>query len=134
MTRGLIALAVLIVMGLLKLPVERDLAALHRQEHFRGVRGHLQRAHGENVAVLVGIAGCHGVNAAVLVVDHDHLAAALGLADLVRRRNSEHRRILSDRLGRRDFVHRGFLLLFGGAGGAAAATGAGPVRSLSRGK
>jgi len=37
MTRGLIALAVLIVMGLLKLPVERDLAALHRQEHFRGV-------------------------------------------------------------------------------------------------
>src|SRR6478672_9576355 len=36
MTRGLIALAVLIVMGLLKLPVERDLAALHRQEHFRG--------------------------------------------------------------------------------------------------
>jgi hypothetical protein len=38
MTRGLIALAVLIVMGLLKLPVERDLAALHRQEHFRGRR------------------------------------------------------------------------------------------------
>ena len=37
MTRGLIALAVLIVMGLLKLPVERDLATLHRQEHFRGV-------------------------------------------------------------------------------------------------
>ena len=41
MTRGLIALAVLIVMGLLKLPVERDLAALHRQEHFRGVEFNL---------------------------------------------------------------------------------------------
>ena len=41
MTRGLIALAVLIVMGLLKLPVERDLAALQRQEHFRGVEFNL---------------------------------------------------------------------------------------------
>src|SRR5512132_544456 len=41
MTRGLIALAVLIVMGLLKLPVERDLAALHRQEHFRSVEFNL---------------------------------------------------------------------------------------------
>ena len=41
MTRGLIAVAVLIVMGLLKLPVERDLAALHRQEHFRGVEFNL---------------------------------------------------------------------------------------------
>src|SRR5207253_8882830 len=41
MTRGLIALGVLIAMGLLKLPVERDLAALHRQEHFRGVEFNL---------------------------------------------------------------------------------------------
>jgi len=39
--RGLIALAVLIVMGLLKLPVERDLARLHREEHFRGVEFNL---------------------------------------------------------------------------------------------
>ena len=37
MTRGLIAVGLLIVLGLLKLPVERDLATLHRQEHFRGV-------------------------------------------------------------------------------------------------
>jgi tetratricopeptide (TPR) repeat protein len=41
MMRGLIALAVLIVMGLLKLPVERDLARLHREEHFRGVEFNL---------------------------------------------------------------------------------------------
>jgi tetratricopeptide (TPR) repeat protein len=41
MTRGLIALAVLIVVGLLKLPVERDLARLHREEHFRGVEFNL---------------------------------------------------------------------------------------------
>src|SRR2546429_9949579 len=41
MTRGLVALAVLIVMGLLKLPVERYLAALHRQEHFGGVEFNL---------------------------------------------------------------------------------------------
>ena len=37
MMRGLIALAVLIVAGALKLPVERDLTTLHRQEHFGGV-------------------------------------------------------------------------------------------------
>jgi hypothetical protein len=33
----MIALAVLIVVGLLKVPVEYDLAILHRQEHFQGV-------------------------------------------------------------------------------------------------
>src|SRR5262245_66641058 len=41
MTRGLITLGVLILMGALKLPVERDLAALHRKEHFRGVEFNL---------------------------------------------------------------------------------------------
>src|SRR5213594_4978647 len=41
MIRILIALGILIVMGLLKLPVERDLATLHRQEHFRGVEFNL---------------------------------------------------------------------------------------------
>jgi hypothetical protein len=41
MKRGLIALGILIAVGLLKLPVERDLAALHRQEHFRGVEFNL---------------------------------------------------------------------------------------------
>ena len=34
MIRGLVALAVLLVVGALKFPVERNLAALHRQGHF----------------------------------------------------------------------------------------------------
>jgi hypothetical protein len=55
MTRGLIALGVLIVMGLLKLPVERDLAALHRQEHFHGVEFNLDLR--EKVGQLGFIAG-----------------------------------------------------------------------------
>jgi tetratricopeptide (TPR) repeat protein len=41
MTRGLITLAVLLVIGLLKLPLEHNLAALHRQEHFQGVEFNL---------------------------------------------------------------------------------------------
>jgi hypothetical protein len=41
MSRGLIALAVLIVVGAVKLPLERNLAALHRQEHFLGVEFNL---------------------------------------------------------------------------------------------
>src|SRR5207247_11128055 len=36
-TRTIIVLAVLIGLGFLKLPIERNLAELHRQEHFRGV-------------------------------------------------------------------------------------------------
>jgi hypothetical protein len=41
MSRGLIALALLIVAGAVKLPLERNLAALHRQEHFLGVEFNL---------------------------------------------------------------------------------------------
>jgi hypothetical protein len=41
MSRGLIALAVLIVVGAVKLPLERSLVALRRQEHFLGVQFNL---------------------------------------------------------------------------------------------
>src|SRR5437588_13112913 len=39
--RTIIVLAVLIGLGFLKLPIERNLAELHRQEHFRGVEFNL---------------------------------------------------------------------------------------------
>jgi tetratricopeptide (TPR) repeat protein len=41
MMRTLVALAILVALGALKLPAERDLAALHRGEHFRGVEFNL---------------------------------------------------------------------------------------------
>lgn len=41
MIRIAIVVAALVVVGLLKLPVERDLTMLHRQEHFRGVEFNL---------------------------------------------------------------------------------------------
>jgi hypothetical protein len=63
MTRGLIALAVLIVMGLLKVPVEGDLAALHRQEHFRGVEFNLDLR--EKLGQLGFIAALSGFRAIV---------------------------------------------------------------------
>src|SRR5215813_9048447 len=63
MTRGLIALAVLIVMGMLKLPVERDLAELHRQEHFRGVEFNLDLR--EKLGQLGFIAALSGFRAIV---------------------------------------------------------------------
>src|SRR5437763_6079201 len=63
MTRGLIALAVLIVMGLLKLPVERDLAALHQQEHFRPVEFNLDLR--EKLGQLGFIAALSGFRAIV---------------------------------------------------------------------
>ena len=37
MIRVLLVFVILMVLGVLKLPIERDLAAVHRQEHFRGV-------------------------------------------------------------------------------------------------
>jgi hypothetical protein len=37
MIRVLVVLAILVALGTLKLPIERDLAGLHRHEHFRGV-------------------------------------------------------------------------------------------------
>jgi tetratricopeptide (TPR) repeat protein len=63
MTRGLIALAVLIGTGLLRLPVERDLAALHRQEHLRGVNFNLDLR--ENLGQLGFIAALSGFRAIV---------------------------------------------------------------------
>ena len=63
MTRGLIALGILIVMGLLKLPVERDLATLHRQEHFRGVEFNLDLR--EKIGQLGFIAALSGFRAIV---------------------------------------------------------------------
>jgi hypothetical protein len=63
MTRGLIALGVLIVAGLLKLPVERDLATLHRQEHFRGVEFNLDLR--EKLGQLGFIAALSGFRAIV---------------------------------------------------------------------
>jgi hypothetical protein len=41
MIRALLVLLTLIAVGALKLPVERDLAIVHRQEHFRGVEFNL---------------------------------------------------------------------------------------------
>jgi hypothetical protein len=63
MTRGLIVLGVLIVMGLLKLPVERDLASLHRQEYFRGVEFNLDLR--EKLGQLGFIAALSGFRAIV---------------------------------------------------------------------
>jgi hypothetical protein len=63
MMRGLIALAVLIVAGVLKLPVERDLATVHRQEHFRTVEFNLDLR--EKIGQLGFIAALSGFRAIV---------------------------------------------------------------------
>src|SRR5207237_6725497 len=63
MMRGLVALAVLSAVGLLKLPVERNLAALHRQEHFRGVEFNLDLR--EKIGQLGFIAALSGFRAIV---------------------------------------------------------------------
>src|SRR5216110_878476 len=63
MTRGLIALAILVALGALKLPIERDLAALHRHEHFRGVEFNLDLR--EKLGQLGFIAALSGFRAIV---------------------------------------------------------------------
>ena len=63
MMRGLIALAMLIVAGVLKLPVERDLTTLHRQEHFGGVEFNLDLR--EKIGQLGFIAALSGFRAIV---------------------------------------------------------------------
>src|SRR5213075_1635126 len=63
MMRGLVALAVLIVVGTAKLPVEHNLAALHRQEHFRGVEFNLDLR--EKIGQLGFIAALSGFRAIV---------------------------------------------------------------------
>src|SRR5438105_12955969 len=47
--RVLLVLLILIVLGAIKLPIERDLAVIHRQEHFRGVEFNLdlREKHGQ---------------------------------------------------------------------------------------
>jgi hypothetical protein len=63
MTRALIMAAALIAMGLLKLPVERDLAALHREQHFRSVEFNLDLR--EKLGQLGFIAALSGFRAIV---------------------------------------------------------------------
>jgi tetratricopeptide (TPR) repeat protein len=63
MMRGLITLAILIAMGALKLPIERDLMALHRREHFRSVEFNLDLR--EKVGQLGFIAALSGFRAIV---------------------------------------------------------------------
>src|SRR5437870_8042402 len=63
MIRSLLVLAVLIALGTLKLPVERDLAALHRQEHLRGVEFNLNLR--EKLGQLGFIAALSGFRAIV---------------------------------------------------------------------
>src|SRR2546430_1377329 len=63
MIRSLLVLAVLIALGTLKLPVERDLAALHRQEHLRAVEFNLNLR--EKLGQLGFIAALSGFRALV---------------------------------------------------------------------
>jgi len=69
MTRGLIALAVLILVGLLKLPVEHDLARLHREEHFRGVEFNLDlREKLGQLGFIAALSGFRGIVADALFI------------------------------------------------------------------
>jgi len=63
MMRGLVVLGVLLVVGTLKLPVERNLALLHRQEHFSGVEFNLDLR--EKIGQLGFIAALSGFRAIV---------------------------------------------------------------------
>src|SRR5437660_1165158 len=63
MKRTVVVLAVLIVVGALKLPVERNLVALYRQEHFRGVEFNLDLR--EKIGQLGFIAALSGFRAIV---------------------------------------------------------------------
>jgi tetratricopeptide (TPR) repeat protein len=63
MSRGLIAVAILIVVGVVKLPLEHNLAALRRQEHFRGVEFNLDLR--EKIGQLGFIAALSGFRAIV---------------------------------------------------------------------
>ena len=63
MIRVLLALAILVALGGLKLPIERTLAARHRQEHFRGVEFNLDLR--EKIGQLGFIAALSGFRAIV---------------------------------------------------------------------
>ena len=61
--RVLLVLLILIVLGSIKLPMERDLAVIHRQEHFRGVEFNLDLR--EKLGQLGFIAALSGFRAIV---------------------------------------------------------------------
>jgi len=61
--RVLLVLLILIVLGAIKLPMERDLAVIHRQEHFRGVEFNLDLR--EKLGQLGFIAALSGFRAIV---------------------------------------------------------------------
>ena len=61
--RILLVLLILIVLGAIKLPIERDLAVIHRQEHFRGVEFNLDLR--EKLGQLGFIAALSGFRAIV---------------------------------------------------------------------
>ncbi len=61
--RVLLVLLILIVLGAIKLPIERDLAVIHRQEHFRGVEFNLDLR--EKLGQLGFIAALSGFRAIV---------------------------------------------------------------------
>src|SRR2546428_7676178 len=63
MIRILVVLAILVALGALKLPIEHDLAALHRHEHFRGVEFNLDLR--EKLGQLGFIAALSGFRAIV---------------------------------------------------------------------
>jgi len=63
MIRAIVVLVVLIGVGLLKVPVESHLAALHRQEHFRGVEFNLDLR--EQIGQLGFVAALSGFRAIV---------------------------------------------------------------------
>jgi len=63
MIRVLVVLAILVALGALKLPIEHDLAAQHRHEHFRGVEFNLDLR--EKLGQLGFIAALSGFRAIV---------------------------------------------------------------------
>ena len=63
MIRTLVALAILVALGGIRLPIERNLAALHRHEHFRGVEFNLDLR--EQIGQLGFVAALSGFRAIV---------------------------------------------------------------------
>ena len=69
MIRLLVALAILFAVGGIKLPIERDLATLHRQEHFRGVEFNLDlREKLGQLGFVAALSGFRAIVADALVI------------------------------------------------------------------
>jgi tetratricopeptide (TPR) repeat protein len=69
MTRAILALAILIALGALKLPIERHLAAQHRQEHFRSVEFNLDlREKLGQLGFVAALSGFRGIVADALFI------------------------------------------------------------------